>query len=287
MSSFDTTAMLNGKNALAQQQQQQTKQQLQEDQEQLQQYHQQFAFQKTSWYIDGNNIMHVYGLLKNISNKATKNVVVKASFHDSKGKLLNELQRTADLRTINPGEISPFEILYIDTKTVNDVKNYTLSATGQETQLKTKALRIVSNSSKLDPVLGIYYIKGKVVNEGPADTTNSMIIAPMYDKNGNVILVGRAQTEPVNISSHSEAAFDLPVTEAPQTFKVKKYSLLVDSDQYVTVPEFALPFSSSSSSSSSLFSSSFTAATPVLLLFFLLSAVVILAKLKNKNQSII
>jgi hypothetical protein len=258
--SIATTVVLNGGegewgNALAQQQKQQ-----------------QFAFQKTSSYIDGNNIMHVYGLVKNISNKATKNVVVKASFYDSNGKLINEFQRSADLRTINPGEISPFEILYIDTKTVNDVKNYSLSAAGQETQIKTRALRIVSNSSKLDTILGIYYLRGRVVNEGSEDTTNSMIIAPLYDKNGNVIVIGRAQTEPVNISSHSEAAFDLPVTAAPQVFKVKKYSLFVDSDQYVTIPEFPL--------SSSL--SSFTATAPVFLLFFMLSAVVLLAKLKKE-----
>ena len=261
MTSISATAILDGgqlQNVLAQQ-------------GKKQQY-QQFAFQKTSSSKDRNNIMHVYGLVKNISNKATKNVVVKASFYDSNGKLINEFQRSADLRTINPGEISPFEILYIDTKTVNDVKNYSLSAAGQETQIKTRALRIVSNSSKLDTILGIYYLRGRVVNEGSEDTTNSMIIAPLYDKNGNVIVIGRAQTEPVNISSHSEAAFDLPVTAAPQVFKVKKYSLFVDSDQYVTIPEFPL--------SSSL--SSFTATAPVFLLFFMLSAVVLLAKLKKE-----
>ncbi|MFL6459227.1 MAG: FxLYD domain-containing protein [Nitrososphaeraceae archaeon] len=264
--SIATTVMLNGReNALAQQQQQQ-------EQQQRQQQYQQFAFQKTSSYIDRNNIMHVYGLIKNISNKATKNVVVKASFYDSNSKMINEFQRSVDLRTINPGETSPFEILYIDTKTVNAVKNYTLSAAGEDTQIKTRALRIVSNSSKLDTILGIYYIKGRVVNEGSEDTTNSMIIAPLYDKNGNVIVVGRAQTEPVNISSHSEAAFVLPVTAVPQVFKVKTYSLLADSDQYVTIPEFPLP--------SSL--SSFTTTAPVLLLFFMLSAVVLLTKLKNK-----
>ena len=279
---------LTGINALAQLQHQQEEQ---KQPQPAQQYQMPFTFQKTSSYIDGNNIMHVYGLLKNISNKALKNVVVKATFYDSKDKLLNEFQRAADLRTINPGDISPFEVLYIDTKSVNDVKNYTLSATAQETQIKTKALRIASNSSKLDTVLGIYYVKGRVVNDGSEDTTNSMVIAPMYDKNGKVILVGRAQTEPVNISSHSQAAFDIPVTDAPQIFKVKKYSLLVDSDQYVTIPEFALPFSSYSSSSyssitssSSLFSS-LTAATPAVILFFMLSAVVVLTKLKNKKTN--
>ena len=78
--------------------------------------------------------MHVYGELKNISNKAMKNVVVTALFYDSNGKLLNEFRRSSEIRTVNPGEISPFEVLYIDTKTVNAVKNYTLS--GQAKRLK-------------------------------------------------------------------------------------------------------------------------------------------------------
>jgi hypothetical protein len=212
--------------------------QVQSEHQQGQTRQQQFAIQKTSSFVDETNLMHVYGELKNISNKAMKNVVVTALFYDSNGKLLNEFRRSSEIRTVNPGEISPFEVLYIDTKTVNAVKNYTLSAAGQETEMKARALRITSNSSKLD-LTGVYYVKGRVVNEGSEDATNSMIIATLYDKDGKVAVVGRAQTEPVNISSHSEAAFDLPVTEALQTYKVKSYSLLADSDQYVVVPEFS------------------------------------------------
>jgi len=212
--------------------------QVQSEHQQGQPQQQHFAIQKTSSFVDETNLMHVYGELKNISNKAMKNVVVTALFYDSNGKLLNEFRRSSEIRTVNPGEISPFEVLYIDTKTVNAVKNYTLSAAGQETEMKARALRITSNSSKLD-LTGVYYVKGRVVNEGSEDTTNSMIIATLYDKDGKVAVVGRAQTEPVNISSHSDAAFDLPVTEALQTYKVKSYSLLADSDQYVVVPEFS------------------------------------------------
>ena len=248
----------------------------QHEKKQQQQQYQQFAIQKTSSHIDENNIIHIYGLVKNTSDKAFKNAVVKASFYNSNGQMINEFQRSTDLRTINPGETSSFEILYLDTKTVNDVKNYTLSASGEEAQTKARALRIVSNSSKLDTILGIYYIRGRVVNEGSEGTTNSMIIAPLYDKNGDVILVGRAQTEPVNISSHSEAAFDLPVTAAPQIFRVKGYSLLADSDQFVTIPEFPLL-------ASSLFY--FTPSPPVLMLLLMLSAVVAITRIKNSQMN--
>ena len=46
-----------------------------------------FAFQKTSFFIDESNILHLNGEVKNISNKAMKNVIVKASFYDGSGKL--------------------------------------------------------------------------------------------------------------------------------------------------------------------------------------------------------
>ena len=197
-----------------------------------------FGFQNTSSFIDENNILHVYGELKNLSNKAMKNVVVKASFYDMKGKLLNEFQRSSELRTINPGQISPFEILFIDTKTVNDVKNYSLTAVGTQTQTKTRELRIASASGRLD-LTGFYYINGMVTNQGEQTATNSLVIATLYDKDGRVIALGRAQTEPVNITSHSQAPFGVAVTEKLQTYKVKHYSLLADSDQYVTIPDFS------------------------------------------------
>jgi hypothetical protein len=197
-----------------------------------------FAFQKSSFFIDESNILHLNGEVKNISNKAMKNVVVKASFYDVSGRFLKVFQSSTDVRTVNPGEISPFEILYIDPGTATTVKDYILTAAGQETENKTSALRIVSSNSKLD-LLGTYYIAGRVVNDGSQDATNSMVIASLYDKGGKVVVVGRAQTEPVNISSHSQAAFDIPVTEKSQTYKVKSYSLIADSDQYVVVPEFS------------------------------------------------
>jgi hypothetical protein len=197
-----------------------------------------FTFQNTSSFIDESNILHLYGELKNLSSKAMKNVVVKASFYDMKDKLLNEFQRSSELRTINPGETSPFEILYIDTKTVKDVKNYSLTAVGTETQTKTRELSIVSASGRLD-LTGFYYINGKVINQGEQTATNSLVIATLYDKDGRVIALGRAQTEPVNITSSSEAPFGIAVTEKLQTYKAKRYSLLADSDQYVTIPDFS------------------------------------------------
>jgi hypothetical protein len=197
-----------------------------------------FIIQNTSSFIDENKIMHVYGQVKNMADKAMTNVVVKAFFYDGIRKLLNEFQRSCELRTINPSSMCPFEILYIDTKTVGKIKDFKLSAIGTPTDnSKLTALKIYSDNSKLD-ILGFYYINGRILNEGPLTATDSLAIGTLYDKDGNVIAIARALAEPVNIAPNSQAAFGLVATQKLQTHKVKSYSLIVDSDQYVSLPVF-------------------------------------------------
>ena len=44
----------------------------------------------------------------------------------------------------------------------------------------------------------------------------------------------------MNITSQSEAAFGIAVTDKAQTHKVKRFTLIADSDEYLTVPEFSV-----------------------------------------------
>lgn len=195
-----------------------------------------FLIQNTSSFIDESAIMHVYGEVKNISNKTTTNVIVKGSFFDGDGTLLNHFQRTCELPTVNSGGICPFEILYIDAKTINRVKDFKLSATGIITdESKPTTLKIYSDNSRLD-ILGFYYINGRISNEGPLTATNSSVVASLYDKDGKVIAIGRALAEPVNIPSDNQASFGIAVTQKSQTYKTKNFSLVAYSDQGVSSP---------------------------------------------------
>jgi hypothetical protein len=198
-----------------------------------------FVMQNTSSFIDDDKIIHLYGELKNNTNRTQTNIVVNATFYDSHGKLLNEFERAIELRTLNPGGISPFEILYTDPKTSDSVSRFELSAAGTGVELKSRELSVSSDNSRLD-LYGFYYINGKVVNKGSYTASNSMVVATLYDKDGKVVAIGRAQTEPVNITSQSEAAFGIAVTDKAQTHKVKRFTLIADSDEYLTVPEFSV-----------------------------------------------
>lgn len=195
-----------------------------------------FLIQNTSSFIDESAIMHVYGEVKNISNKTTTNVIVKGSFFDGAGTLLNHFQRSCELPTVNSGGICPFEILYIDAKTTNMVKDFKLSAVGITTdESKPTTLKIYSDNSRLD-ILGFYYINGRISNEGSLTASNSSVVAALYDKDGKVIAIGRALAEPANIPSSNQASFGIAVTEKSQTYKTKSYSLVAYSDQGVSSP---------------------------------------------------
>lgn len=189
-------------------------------------------------YVDENKIMHVLGELKNIGNKAMTNVTIGATFFDSEGKIINEYKRSAELRTINPDFVSPFEVLFIEQKTVDKVKDFKLYVNGTESGPSPVDLQIKVDSSRQD-ILGFYYINGVIFNSGPATANNSIAIATLYDPGGRVIAIGRGLAEPKDISSNSGASFGLAIVDKLQTHKGKSYSVVADSDAYVSNPSIA------------------------------------------------
>jgi hypothetical protein len=198
-----------------------------------------FIIQNSSSFIDESLIMHIYGEIVNTSNRSLSNVTAKGLFYDDNGNLLNEYQRACELPTVNPGGICPFEILYIDTKTSKLVKDFRLSAVGTSAERKPNALKVFSESSKLD-ILGFYYINGRILNEGSETSILTTVVATLYDKDGKVIALGRALAEPVSISPDNRASFGIAVTEKKQTYNTNSYSLVAYSDQYLSPPITAI-----------------------------------------------
>ncbi|HEX2014075.1 MAG TPA: CFI-box-CTERM domain-containing protein, partial [Nitrososphaera sp.] len=197
-----------------------------------------FSFHSQSSFLDESKFLHVLGEIKNDSNTPMKNVLISASFYDRDGTLLGTFQRSAELRTLNPGESSPFEILYLDQDTSDTVVEFTLTAKGEAAAgEKEKKLKIISSNSRLD-ILGTYYINVLARNEGQDDATNAIMIATLYDKDDKVTAIGKARAEAVpgsfDIPAGSQAAFGIAITERTQTPKTVKYSLVADSDQYIS-----------------------------------------------------
>jgi len=203
----------------------------------VQQAYAEFSFHNQFSYVDETKVMHILGEIRNESDTAMRNVLIKISFYDREGNLLDEFQRVPAIQVINPEESSPFEILYIDQKTVDLVANFTMSAMGQTAELKEKQLKIISSNSRLD-ILGTYYINAAVRNEGQETANNAIMIATLYDSDGRVIAIGKALAEAgpgsSNMTAGSEAPFGIAITQKLQTYKTALYSLIVDSDRYAS-----------------------------------------------------
>jgi hypothetical protein len=200
-------------------------------------YAQTFSFENESSYIDETKILHVLGEVRNESESAAAKVKITASFYDSEGNLLGEQTLAPKLRVINPGGVAPFEMRYLDSATVNQVARYELAATGQEADSKPASLKILSASSRLD-VLGVYFINVSARNDADETATNPMVVATLYDKDGKVVAIGEGLAEGGDRVSDLRPAqtggFGVVVSERLQTYKAAKFSLVADSDQYVS-----------------------------------------------------
>jgi peptide/nickel transport system substrate-binding protein len=198
-----------------------------------------FSFHNETKYVDESKIMHIYGEIKNESTTAAmKGILITASFYDASGTLLSTYQQAPKLRVINPGGSAPFDMVYLDPATVDKVANYSLSATGQPAELKPANLTITSSNSRLD-VLGLYYINVGVRNDGNQNATSPIAIATLYDSAGKVVAIGEAPLESEskvveNLVPGDTGGSGIVVSERLQTYKAASYSLVADSEQYVS-----------------------------------------------------
>ena len=69
---------------------------------------------------------------------------------------------------------------------------------------------------------------------GNQTATNVLAIASFFDTNGKIIGLSSAIAEPTNVTSHSSASFTIVMDDKLQSSKIKNYSLIADSDQYVS-----------------------------------------------------
>lgn len=191
-------------------------------------------FQKT----DSFGYLHLMGQIKNNLNMPLENVTVESTFFDQDNKILGQYERKAELGVIDSNKTSPFEIIYLDTTTAQNIKNYTLSVKHYDVGTsKEKLLSIETVSSRPD-ISGFFYINGKIKNNGDKHATNAMIIATFYNNEGNVIGVSKAIVEPINIAKGRDGGFGLVFVEKELSFKIKNFALNAFSDQYVSEPFF-------------------------------------------------
>ena len=180
---------------------------------------------------DQYNYKHLLGLVENTENKTVNHVIITARFLDSGNKSIGNFSKQTEITTLNPKEITPFDILIFDKNIYDKIKEYVVNINFNFTKNKDKNLVIVSNKSHLD-VNGFFFIDGKIRNLGQAYSNNTTVTSVTYNKNNELLGVWKAQTEPYSIPPSLEASFSIPITDKIQSFQISNYTLFAESDKF-------------------------------------------------------
>jgi len=192
-----------------------------------------FKVLQTNTITDQSGFIHLFGEIRNISNESQYDVAIHAIFIDKNGQNIGNASGLASVRSLNTGQISPFEIIFLDKDKSKQFSDYALNFTSKVGNQKPDSIVVTSSKSKPD-IFGYYYVSGRVSNVGNETATNVLAIASFYDNNGKIIGLSSAIAEPNNMTSHTEASFTIVMDDKIQSSKIKNYSLTIDSDQYVT-----------------------------------------------------
>jgi hypothetical protein len=192
-----------------------------------------FKILQTNTIIDESGFIHLFGEIKNISPESQYGIAVYANFYDKKGQNIGNGSGIVTARSLNTGQVSPFEIIFLDKDKSKQFSDYSLNFTSKSGSHKADSVNIISSKSRPD-IFGYYYVSGRISNMGNETATNVLAIASFFDNNGKIIGLSSAIAEPANITSHSEASFTIVMDDKLQSSKIKDYSLIADSDQYTS-----------------------------------------------------
>ncbi len=173
-------------------------------------------------YLGDDGTTHIVGEIINESDKPINQVNVIAIFY-SDGNSVYQTS-TDDLMV---------------TENISNVDYYTLDVDYKVTQPKDQVIEITSSEFTYGPVDNVA-IQGTVANNGEITANMVKIIATLYDRDGDVIAVSQARTEPDYLRANDESFFLVPILDKTQASEMVDYSLVAESEEYTAVPEFPL-----------------------------------------------
>ena len=187
-------------------------------------------------YLGDDGIIHIVGEIINESDKPINQVNVVAIFY-SDGSSVYQASTENLTNIIMPGMKGAFDLMM--TEDIGHVDHYLLDIDFKITQPKDQVIEIVSSEFTHGPLNNIV-IQGIVANNGDITANMVKVIATLYDRDGNVVAVSEARTEPDYLRANDESFFVIPILEKTQIDKIVDYSLIAESEEYTAVPEFPL-----------------------------------------------
>jgi hypothetical protein len=186
-------------------------------------------------YIGNDGVMHIVGEIINDSDKPLNQVSIFATLYSGSDTVHQASSETLT-NVIMPGMKGVFDIMIFEN--IGQTDHYALDLDYKVTQPKSQVIEITSSELRYAQFDNIV-IKGTVANNGDITANMVKVIGTLYDRDGNVVAVSQIIMEPDYIRANDESFFLITVPGGIQ-MDIVDYSLIAESEEYTTVPEFPL-----------------------------------------------
>ena len=197
------------------------------------------SIQNDQQFFSDDGSLHIVGEIKNNLNVPINQIKIDATLY-SNGILIDTIQISPMLNTVMPEMKNPFDII-ITGYVAREIDEYSLSVSYKITEPKSQVIDITKSNFSRDNFDNLL-ITGTVTNRGEITANTVVVVATLYDKNGNVAAVSKTHVEPDYLRANDESFFLIPVPDKMQSSYIVDYSLAAESEEYTAVPEF--PFGS-------------------------------------------
>jgi hypothetical protein len=188
-------------------------------------------------FFGDDGTLHIVGEIQNGFNAPINQIEIHATLY-SEGILVDTIKTTPMLNTIMPEMKNPFDII-ISRDFVSKIDEYSLNVSYEITEPKSQVIDITKSDFTRDNFDNLM-ITGTVANNGETTANTIIVVATLYDKNGNVAAVSKTHVEPDYLRANDESFFLVPIPDKTQSSSIVDYSLVAESEEYAAVPEFPL-----------------------------------------------
>ena len=196
--------------------------------------------QKETTYIDLNGDWHVVGEVLNTGNVWLTQIRISATLRAQNGSTIDFPAAYTFLNNLSPGEAAGFNVMEDNAANSGAVSSYTLNLEFHESQPVTFALNAYAVNATKD-IYGSIVLTGFVQNNGNTESDYTKVVGTFYGADGNVVYVGMTSTDPATIPLANRQPFQLTVPGADRSNLVTSWSLLVESQQFTSIPEWQTP----------------------------------------------
>lgn len=193
--------------------------------------------QNDRMYTGSDGSLHIVGEVQNDLGAPLGQIRLMATIYDGQGNAIATTDGWSLVNTVMPGMRGPFDLVMAEPA-ARQAADYAIEADYLVLAPKSQVIDVTSVELERNGQ-GDLFITGTVANHGETTANMVSIVATLYDRNGDVATVARAQPEPDYLRANHEGAFVVPLPEKDQTDNISGYVLVAESEEYAAVPEFS------------------------------------------------